>query len=289
MLADGVKCTTSTTGTTAALVVAAVTGYPQPSDFLTDGDVVSYNLADGSATPQLEWGIGTWSASAGTITRSYVAQTYSGGVLSKGASVSPLNLAGTSTLIITPITGTQTPGRRATVASGMVSGNPHLAAAFPDGYVQPQGGTATANTIYLSEYQHKSHRAIKGFRAFVGTSSGNINFALYRVNADGSVGKQLCTTGAKATVSGLNAYALAAPLWLPPDSYICAVQVDNASASFRMTYGCGSTFFGTDASGNSVAFMTAAPGAFALPSTWSGALSPVGSSNGGPAVWMELQ
>lgn len=287
MLADGVKCTTTTTGTTAALFVAAVTGYPQPSDYLTDGDVFAYNAADGSTPPQMEWGIGTWTASAGTITRSYIAQTYTGGVLSKGAGVAALNLSGTTTIIITPITGTQAPGRRATIASGMVSGNPQLAACFPDGYQVPQGGTAATNRIYLSEYIHKSHRAIKAFRAFVGSSSGNINFALYRVNADGTIGKQLCTTGSKPTVSGLTSYALAAPIWLPPDMYVCAVQVDNATASFRLAYGCGNTFFGPDSSGNSVAFMSCDPGSFALPSPWSGSLTEQ-TGNAGPAAFVEF-
>lgn len=287
MLGNGIQCTTTTTGT-GPITVAALANTPQPSDVLGDAAVVPYYLVDGSTPPQKEWGLATWSASGGSFARTFIAQTEINSVSTSAPNATAVNLAGTSTFSVTPIAGTQVPGRRATVASGMVTGNPQLAAAFPDGYQVPQGGTAAANRIYLSEYIHKSPRAIKAFRAYSGSASGNINFALYKLNIDGTIGKQICTTGSKPVVSGLTSYALAAPIWLPPDAYVCVVQVDNGSASFRLAYGCGNTFFGPDSSGNSVAFMSCDPGSFALPSpSWSGSLTEQ-TGNAGPAVFVEF-
>jgi hypothetical protein len=285
MLANWTQATTNTAGT-GAITLSSVTGFPALGDWFTDGDLVAYSIVSSSDQP-IESGIGAFTASGSVLSRTLVQATFVGGSLTKaGGAVSAANLTGTNKVYISPLTGTFSPGRRATMQFGAAA---QLIAAFPEGYANVSGGSVVANRIYLSEYKHDSPRQMKGFRVFCGSASGNINFAIYRVNVDGSVGKLLATTGSRPVAAGLQPYALTSPIWLPPDRYYVAAIVDNGSASFRLAFGYAVTAFGPDAAGNSLAFMTASPGAFTLPSpTWSGALSAVDGGNAGPAVFMEL-
>lgn len=288
MIANGIKATTTTTGT-GTLTLSNVSGYAAIGDWFADGSLVEYSLTDGGSPEKLiETGIGTYTASGTTLARTYVTGTYVSGTLTKdGSAITAAGLSGTTTVYISAITGASMPGVQAINSSIGSAGM--LLGAFPEG-IAATGGPVTANRLYLTEYIHRTMRRVKGFRVYCGTTSGNINFGIYQIKNDGSLGAQLATTGSKVVASGLASYALTTPIWLPPDYYAVGVIVDNATASFRTIAASGGGYapniFGSDASGYPVVACYTSPGSFTLPSPFSGSLT---SGMGGPITHVELQ
>ena len=282
MLANWIKATTTTTGT-GAITLTQVTGFPAVGDWFSDGAVMAYAITDSSDNP-VESGIGTYIASGTSLARSMVQATYASATLAKdGTSITAATLAGTSKVYVSAIAGAVAPGIRAV---NPAAGLGMLVGAFVDG-LNVTGGVVAANRLYVTEYKHQSPRRVLGFRAFVGTASGNIRFGLYRINNDGSLGKLVVDTGSKATVANVTSYALSTPVWLPPDNYACAVIVDNTTASFRLNNGGYSrSIFGCDVSGFPITVAYTSPGSFTLPDPFSGSLT---ATAGSPLVFVELQ
>jgi hypothetical protein len=96
MLEVGIKETTITTGT-GVITLNAVSNFVRVSDAFGVGDLVSYCLISGNGDK--EWGIGVLGV-GNTLMRNYIDSTLVGtSFIRSGAS--PINLTGTSTLIVT--------------------------------------------------------------------------------------------------------------------------------------------------------------------------------------------
>ncbi|MBS0476298.1 MAG: hypothetical protein JSR28_14285, partial [Proteobacteria bacterium] len=92
MLANGVKETTTTTGT-GTVTLSAVTGFPRFSQVLSIGQFVDYAIQDGN---NWEWGVGKIGAS-NTLERVAVTAKFDGGTYSKNPTTK-LSLSGSATV-----------------------------------------------------------------------------------------------------------------------------------------------------------------------------------------------
>ncbi len=286
MLANWIKATTTTTGT-GTLTLSSVSGFPAVGDWFADGDLLAYVITDSNDKP-VESGVGTYTASGTTLARTLVQGTYvSGSLVKSGGAITAATLSGTNNVYVSAIAGTSLPGYKSVIPLG-ASGQ--LVPAFSPGSTMTGGAVSAANRMYITEFIHGSPRQIKGFRTYCGSTSGNIMFGLYRINMSGGLEKLVASTGSKVVASGLASYALASPIWLPPDRYACAVIVDNITASFRtISAVTTASIFGADSTGYGQAAAYAAPGSFTMADPYSAGslMSGTGGGNGGPAVYVE--
>lgn len=101
MLANWVKCTTTTTGT-GDLTLTPVLGFPSFADVFSIGQIVAYSIINGSGEP-VEEGVGSYSA-ADTLARTFPCATYVSGVYDVTAP-SAVSLSGTNTVVVSSIRG----------------------------------------------------------------------------------------------------------------------------------------------------------------------------------------
>lgn len=95
MLANGVKETTTTTGT-GTVTLSAVLGFPRFSQVLSVGQFVDYAIQDGN---NWEWGVGKVAAS-NTLERTLITAKFDGGTYSKNPATR-LSLSGGATVFCT--------------------------------------------------------------------------------------------------------------------------------------------------------------------------------------------
>jgi hypothetical protein len=133
------RMTTTTTGTGTITLGAAVSGYLSFAGAgVANSDVIDYAIKDGNSS---EIGIGTYSSSGPTLTRTVTKSTNSN---------SPINLSGAAEVFITPraetLNGAAQLSNLATVATtgaySDLSGKPGLAST-----AEAQAGTDTAKTM----------------------------------------------------------------------------------------------------------------------------------------------
>lgn len=100
MLANGVKETTTTTGT-GTVTLSAVTGFPRFSNAFSVGQHVDYAIRSGD---NWEWGLGKVAAGS-TLERTFVTEKYEGGALTKNPGTG-VALTGTSEVFCTASSAT---------------------------------------------------------------------------------------------------------------------------------------------------------------------------------------
>ncbi|MBY0238130.1 MAG: hypothetical protein K2X55_02340 [Burkholderiaceae bacterium] len=226
MLGNGIKQTTSTTGT-GSLTVAAVTGYPTLAAAFAVGQPFAYALLDATGL-FLEAGIG-YLSDATTLVRARVSATFLGGVYSISAPTA-VSLTGTTTVICTP--------HAATLESMLptVDGVSGIGR-----WLYPANRTMNTATVSLTglrclytSYLFRSGARVSQLMCNVTVQGGAgavIRLGIYSIRADGYIGDLLATTGDLAADStGMKIGPLAAPLPLPPGWYYVAI-VSSANAT----------------------------------------------------------
>lgn len=199
MLELGLNATTTTTGT-GTITAVAVSGYLNILDLYGINDPVSYELESGNG--DREWGIGTALTGNQMSRPAAVIAKQVGGVMSMGGS--PINLSGTSKLIVTLHHGSPP------LASPAVR-TPVIAAHFnPANMAGNVGGslTLTANRLYAMPILAPAYPALTGVglvvtsavagTAYIGVAESycvNGQFAPGNLLGQGSV--NVGTTGVK--------------------------------------------------------------------------------------------
>lgn len=222
MLANGVKQTTSTTGT-GALTLAAVDGAPTVAQAVPVGFPVAYALIKAGAL--VEAGIG-YLSNATTFVRAKVHATMVGGVYNK-ANPGLANLTGTHDLILTPLASTlesMMPGVDPTAPNRLLTSaarNFNTTAAGP--------GTGTA---YYMPFLHRYGGRILSLAVNVTTvqPAATAQIGLYACLENGQPGPLIVkSTDLDLSVLGLRTFALAEPLSLPPGWYYTGYVGSNGS------------------------------------------------------------
>ncbi len=226
MLANWVKCTTTTTGT-GDLTLTPVSGFPSFADVFSIGQIVAYSIVNGSGEP-VEEGIGSYSA-ADTLTRTYPCATYSGGVYDSSAP-STISLSGTYTVIASSVRGmAPTLPRMNTGAAARYWFTPSLvmsSAAARSLYV----GNLYAEPVYFNAASPVDALALNV------TTSGAAAIArigIYSVGVDGKPGKLIKESGdLDCSSTGVKVSTFTA-ISLTPGWYYLCVAVKGAPVGVR--------------------------------------------------------
>lgn len=227
MLANGVKETTTTTGT-GTVTLSAVTGFPRFSSVLSVGQFVDYAIQDGN---NWEWGVGKIGAS-NTLERTLVTATYSSGTYSKNPAT-PLSLSGSATVMCTITAETGGIGRGGgslnrtpqTVLSGHMVKN--AAGSSTTGYT-----LTGANRLHWFPFVWPSgiDRFATGVRLNVFTAAGTkMRIAIVEPGNPMSASRIVAQTGDIATATtGIKTASFADPVALPLARYYLGVLCDGA-------------------------------------------------------------
>jgi hypothetical protein len=94
---------------------------------------------------------------------------------------------------------------------------------------------AVANRGYYNRVRIQQAVYVSALRTYIGTSSGNICFAIYDDNGtSGAAGTRLATSGSVASPgTGLRSIALTSGVWLLPGNYWFYIGADNATVAFE--------------------------------------------------------
>lgn len=216
MLGNGIKQTTSTTGT-GDLTLSSVAGYPTFSDAFPLGMMISYALLD-SAGLFIEAGVGYLSSSS-TLVRARVSSTFVSSVYtSQGATAA--SLSGTTTVICTP--------QAATLESSLTTVDGQSGSvnrAVTTAHRLTTGTAAGMTTLRLSYVPFLLRTGASvvslGINVTTAGAAGKIaRLGMYTCNELGYPGSLLTSTSDFAIDStGLKTTTLATPIMLPPGWY----------------------------------------------------------------------
>lgn len=202
MLANWVKCTTTTSGV-GDLTLSPVTGFPTLDDVLSVGQIVAYSILNSNDQP-VEEGIGAYSAT-NTLTRTYPCATYISSVYDNTAP-SAASLTGTNTVILSSV-------------RGMAPTLPQINTAAPTRYYSTPSHQLSANTrtVYAGDlvavpFLYTAARPVDAFALEITTAGAGAvaRVGLYAVGANGLPAKRLIesadidcsTTGVKVATFG---------------------------------------------------------------------------------------
>lgn len=225
MLANWVKCTTTTSGV-GALTLSPVTGFPTLGDVLSVGQIVAYSILNSNDQP-VEEGIGAYSAT-NTLTRTYPCATYISGTYDNTAP-SAASLTGTNTVILSSV-------------RGMAPTLPQINTAAPTRYYSTPSHQLSASTrtvvagdLSAVPFLYTAARPVDAFALEItGAASGAVaRVGLYAVGANGLPAKRLIesadidcsTTGVKVATFGA--------VSIPPGWYYTLLTCKTANVSVR--------------------------------------------------------
>lgn len=185
MLANWVKCTTTTSGV-GDLTLSPVTGFPTLDDVLSVGQIVAYSILNSNDQP-VEEGIGAYSAT-NTLTRTYPCATYISSVYDNTAP-SAASLTGTNTVILSSVRG---------MAPTLPQINTAAAARYystPSHQLSGNTRTVVAGDLVAVPFLYTAARPVDAFAlevTGVGGGAGAVARAgLYAVGANGLPAKRL--------------------------------------------------------------------------------------------------
>jgi len=189
MLANGVKETTTTTGT-GTVTLSAVTGYPRVADIVPTGAPVDYAIRSGS---NWEWGVGK-AAAGNTLERTTVTAKYESGTYAQNPGTK-LTLSGTSDVFATLHAGSveRAPMAHLRVRTNVVkqifSGH-----AFETSKVTM---TPAASYCYLFPFKLDLTATISkiGMQPSNSVAGATCRVALYEVGPDGLPSRLACESG----------------------------------------------------------------------------------------------
>lgn len=272
MLANGIKQTTTTTGT-GNLTLSPVSGFPTFADAFAVNQPFSYGLIDSSGQP-IEFGIGYLSNSS-TLVRARVTATYSGGTYTQ-VSASVVSLSGTTTAICTPHAATvEAMPANVDNVSGSI-GRYLTSAGRTSAFVTT--APSTINRLYYTPFVLRTGVVVSSLAINVATAQASCiaKAGIYACSADGYPGTLLVSAGNfDCSTTGFKALSTSASVFLPAGVYFTAsvAQVAASNPNFT-TYNnavgniTGGSPFGFGASGtviNDSRYETLAGGA-SLPS-----------------------
>lgn len=241
MLGDGIKQTTTSTGT-GNLTLAAVTGFPQFADQFTvgaNGAPFYYSILDGNGG-LVEQGIGHL-LDAATLVRDRVLASYSGGVYVKNSPSQVSLAAGTYSVLSSPELGalmTTAPyvSNNASLGLGKRVVSMHMTV----GNAASAAVTLAANKLHLVPFLLGTNMECNALIARVGTgvSATNIRLGLYRCGSDGFPSELIAQTVALASAtSGVDVSGSITPVRLAPGWYFTAIVSDGAPVVGRLDGG----------------------------------------------------
>jgi len=231
MLANWVKCTTTTSGV-GDLTLSPVTGFPTLNDVLSVGQIVAYSILNSNDQP-VEEGIGAYSAT-NTLTRTYPCATYISSVYDNTAP-SAASLTGTNTVILSSVRG---------MAPTLPQINTAASARYystPSHQLSANTRTVAAGDLVAVPFLYTAARPVDAFALEVTTAgTGAVARAgLYAVGANGLPAKRLIesadidcsTTGVKVATFGA--------VSIPPGWYYMLFACKTANVSLRAFSGGG--------------------------------------------------
>lgn len=245
MLANGIKETTTTTGT-GTVTTSAVTGLARIGEALQTNQLCKYSLLD-STGALLEWGIGTYLGS-NQLARTIVLGTYSTGAFNTSTATA-VSLTGTTTVIVTEIMGGSIPGLTSSSTTNGSSGahvpEPVLLSASAGSV------TVTADRLYLQPVRIATPRKITAMKIRVSTGgTGNARIGLYKCDENGNAKELLLSSGDIAlAASGVVAWTLTTAQIFLPDWYVLGFATKGTAPTINTSGGThyfGATPFNTD-------------------------------------------
>lgn len=212
MLANGVKQTTSTTGT-GALTLAAVDGVPTVAQAAPVGFPVSYALL--KAGLLVEAGSGYLSGAA-TFVRAKVHATMVGGVYNK-TNPAPVNLTGSHDLVLTPLASTlesMMPGVDPTAPNRLLT-------SAARNFNTTAAGPSTSSAYYVPHLHRYGGRIVSlAVNVTTAIAGATAQAGIYSCLENGQPGPLIAKTGnLDLSVLGLRVGALPEALSLPPGWY----------------------------------------------------------------------
>lgn len=225
MLANWVKCTTTTSGV-GDLTLSSVTGFPTLDDVLSVGQIVAYSILNSNDQP-VEEGIGAYSAT-NTLTRTYPCATYISGIYDNTAP-SAASLTGTNTVILSSVRG---------MAPTLPQIDTAAAARYystPSHQLSGSSRTVVAGDLIAVPFLYTAARPVDAFALEVTTlgTSAVARVGLYSVGANGLPAKLLIesadidcsTTGVKVATFGA--------VSIPPGWYYILLTCKTANVGVR--------------------------------------------------------
>lgn len=225
MLGNGAYETTTTSGT-GTITLSAVSGRPRFSDVAAVGNIVPYEIKDGS---NYEWGYGTVSAS-NTLARTTITAKYVSGTYTNTGTITAITLSGNAADVYLSATASTHYQNMAglSAAGGIkgIHGSPITSAV---------SGTIalTANRLYMTPIRFDAYSGeCSGFRIWVnsaGAASTSIRLGLYQIGADGYPGMLMISTGTQAVdATGYFTVAASANKWINTGDYFLGLCSDGA-------------------------------------------------------------
>jgi hypothetical protein len=225
MLGNGIKQTTTTTGTTLNLVLAEVAGYPTVAKVLPLAAPFEYTALDGAGL-FVESGIG-YLSDAGTMVRARICATFVGGVYNS-ANPTPANLTGTTTIICTPHAASLE-SMPATVDSQSTGVGRWLTCAGRTAQQSPS--TPVSLRVYYTSFLLRIASPVNALMLAVtvaGAAGTVARCGLHLSNEKGYIGGLLVSTGNLDTATTGNKSETFTPIMLPPGRYVASCVFSGA-------------------------------------------------------------
>ena len=218
MIGINVRETTATTGTGATLTLSAVANRARVSQVFGQNALVQYALSNSSGQV-LEWGIGTVGAS-NTLDRTLVIGTFDGTTYATN-SPGRVNLSGTTTVTLTPLTAELPP-------PAISSANDSNPSWLPYPYVVAGSISSIAVTVdrcYWVPFRMSMQRPLAAIRFRVSVGAAGVGrLGLYNMLVTGEPGALIAQSGdIDVSSNGVLAWTLSPAVSRPPGWYYLAM------------------------------------------------------------------
>jgi hypothetical protein len=266
MFADAILCTHNGTGGSSTLTLAAITGYPQPTDSfgtsgtkLIDYAIAEYTDSTFATLSKYERGIGSLVLSTNVLTRTRVDVTWTSGGSYNMVNPSALTFGNTAANFQITLGGVAATQKRGLSSAFNVVSLPDIWQSFNTRCTYDSSGstfTVTNGSRLYIPIEYIYSKPITQVAVDVTTSAAASNLRMGLYDTDTSTGgplnliteftsaAQIATTG-----TGFKSVTMGTPFWTPPGFYWLCIQADNSTVALRRLSHFGAGLIGTQNGG----------------------------------------
>lgn len=304
MIADAVRCTHNGTGGSGTITLAAVTGYPQPTDVLgTSGTrLIAYEIAEYTDSTfatlsKYERGIGSLVLSTNVLTRTQPLVTWTSGGSYNQVNATALTFGNTAAnfqILVGANTASQKLALPSTVSVTYLASDvwqPFNTRQTYDSAMDTYTVTNGQREYIPIEFIYGKPITQVAVEVTTPTAATNLRMALYEWDpATGGPGNLIVefTSAAQiaTTAAGFRPVTMAAPVSIPPGFYYIMLQADNSTVVLRTCTTHGHTLISTVGGSRDVVQWNKGAAYGAAPSTGDTSAAASRTRSAGAPIWV---
>jgi len=299
MYADAVRCTHNGTGGSGTITLAAVTGYPQPTDvFGTSGtkfveyEICEYTDSTFATLSKYEAGYGSLNLATNVLTRTAILKTWNGTTYDAKSPTALTfgNTAANIQILLTATTANTRSGLMSTLS--LTGANSDIWQPFNTRVTYDSGASTFTMTsgsrLYIPiEYIYTRPISQVAVEVTTGVASGAVRMGLYDVDPSTGGPANLITEFTSsvqidASATGFRSVTMGTPFWTPPGMYWKCIQANSSTIALRRLTHNGHSLLSTNGSSRDILMADKGATYGALPATADTSFStPYNRSGGG--------